>query len=190
MYFLRNGVPVHDQQREEAPLRAEPTWDGVRRAREPIAWALLVLTAIGLLIGLWELLGLHGTEITGPVPDPFAFCAAVIGRQFVALDIVALPVLSVILVAFAGGLTDHARQVVHTAVFIQAVALGLGVVCWLAALGTPLQPGVGFLAYGRELAIAAAALIFTAVVNGSQALQPLTPIEDFGDDDEDDSDSR
>jgi hypothetical protein len=181
---------VHEQQREAAPLRAALPWDGVRRAREPIAWALLVLTAIGLLIGLWELFGLRGTEITGPVPYPFAFRASVIGPQFVALDIVALPVLSVILVAFTGGLTDHARQVVHAAVFMQAVALGLGMVCWLAALGAPLQPGVGFVANGRELAIAAVALIFTAVVNGSQALQPLMPFEDFRDDEEDDSDSR
>ena len=48
--------------------------------------------------------------------------------KFVAGGIFVLPVLAVILVAFAGGLTDRARQVVQAAVSILAVALGLGVV--------------------------------------------------------------
>jgi hypothetical protein len=67
-----------------------------------------------------------------------------VAPQFVAGGIFTLPVLSVILVAFAGGLTVRARQVVQTAISLLAVALGLGVLSWLAALGAHSQPGVWF----------------------------------------------
>jgi type IV secretory pathway TrbD component len=91
-----------------------------------------------------------------------------------------LPVLSVVLVAFAGGLTDRARQVVQTAVSIQAVALGLGVISWLGAFGAHVRPGIWFIAEARFLAIAAVALIFTAVVLRSRALRAPTPqFQDF-----------
>ncbi|HEY8043114.1 MAG TPA: hypothetical protein VIF35_02520 [Streptosporangiaceae bacterium] len=91
--------------------------------------------------------------------------------QFVAGGIFVLPVLSVILVAFAGGLTDRARQVVQTAVSIQAVALGLGVLSWIAALGGHLRPGVWFIFVATDLAALAAALIFAVAVLRSQALR-------------------
>ena len=97
-----------------------------------------------------------------------------------------LPVLAVILVAFAGGLTDRARQVVQAAVAIQAVALGLGVLSWLGALGGHMRPGVWFSFDATDLAAVAAALIFTVAVLRSRALRPLTrQSEDFGEDDED-----
>ncbi|MGO9504695.1 MAG: hypothetical protein ACLPUO_24725 [Streptosporangiaceae bacterium] len=106
--------------------------------------------------------------------------------QFVSLGFVALPVLSVILIAFAGGLTDRARQVVQTAISIQALALGFGVLSWLGALGAHTRPGVWFIADATDLAVAAAALVFTVAVLRSQALRPLTPqFEDFGEDHED-----
>jgi hypothetical protein len=210
---------MSDQLGEDVPSETAQAWDSVRRVCEPIAWTLLVLTAIGVLISAWELFGLPGTPVLGPVPvTTFAIRASVVAPQFVALGIVALPVLSVILVAFTGGLTDRARQVVQTAISILAVALGLGVLSWLGALGartpapvassapvsvpapvaspapvaravpvggSPLRPGIWFIADATELAVAAAALVFTVAVIRSQALRsPTSQLKDFGEADE------
>jgi len=114
----------------------------------------------------------------------FGLRASVVAPQFVAGGIFVLPVLSVILVAFAGGLTDRARQVVQAAVSILAVALGLGVVSWLGALGAHVRQGVWFIFDAADLAAVAAALVFTVAVLRSRALRPLTPqLMDFGEDD-------
>ena len=211
---------MSDQLGQDVPSETAQAWDTVRRVREPIAWTLLVLTAIGVLISAWELLGLPGTPVLIPVPvTTFAIRASAVAPQFVALGIVTLPVLSVILVAFTGGLTDRARQVVRTAISILAVALGLGVLSWLGALGahtpapvasqvqvsgpvpvaspvqvsrpvpvggSPLRPGIWFIADATELAVAAAALVFTVAVFRSQALRsPTSQLKEFGEANED-----
>ena len=187
---------MDDQRREEARSETAQAWDSARRLREPVAWALLVLTAVGLLIGAWQLFGMPGTPpitvpgpapVTGPVPvTTFGLRAAAVAPQFVAGGIFLLPILSVILVAFAGGLTDRARQVVQTAISIQAITLGLGVLSWLAAVGAHVRPGIWFVSYATDLAIVATGLIFTAAVRRSQALRvPLPQFQDFPDDDED-----
>jgi hypothetical protein len=76
--------------------------------------------------------------------------------------------------------------VVQTVVSIQAVALGLGTLSWLGALGATRGPGVWFIFYATDLAVAAAALIFNAAVRRSQALRsPAPQFQDFGEDDED-----
>ncbi len=191
-FEMRLGMD--DQRREEAPSETAEEWDSARRLREPIAWTLLVLTAIGLLISAWQLFGEPGTPpITapGPVPGPvpvttFGLRAAAVAPQFVAGGIFLLPIVSVILVAFTGGLTDHARQVVQTAISIQAVTLGLGLLSWLGAVGAHVRPGIWFFSYATELAIVATGLIFTAAVRRSQALRlPMPQFEDFPEDDED-----
>ena len=198
---------------EDVPSETAGAWDSVRRVREPVAWILLVVAAIAVLVSAWQLFGLPGAGLpaapspvtahaaaapaspvptapgpvavtTGPVAvTTFGSRASVVAPQFVAGAIFALPVLAVILVAFAGGLTDRARQVVQAAVSIQAVALGFGVVSWLGALGAHLRPGVWFIFYAIELAAVAAALVFTVAVLRSQALRPLTPqLKDSGED--------
>jgi hypothetical protein len=183
---------------EEVPETAR-AWDSVRRVREPVAWLLLVVIAVAVLVSAWQLFGLPGGGITAPprpvvvvpgAPPPspvtattFGLRASVVAPNFVAGGIFLLPVLSVILVAFAGGVTDRARQVVLAAVSIQAVALGLGLVSWLGALGAQVRQGVWFIFVGADLAAVAAALIFTVAVLRSRALRPL-PV-DFGGDDED-----
>ena len=184
--------------RQEAPLETAQAWDSARRLREPVAWALLVLTAIGLLISAWLLFGMPGSPpiaapvtTPGPVPAPvpvttFAFRAAAVAPQFVADGIFSLPIVSVILVAFAGGLTDRARQVVQTAITIQAVTLGLGVLSWVGAMSAHVRPGIWFIAEARALAIVAVGLVFTAAVRRSQALRvPMPQFQDFPEDDED-----
>jgi hypothetical protein len=112
--------------------------------------------------------------------------ASVVAPQVVTGGIFLLPVLSVILVAFAGGVTDRARQVVRTAVWIQTVALGLGLLSWLGALGAHVRPGVWFIFYALDLAAVVAALVFTVAVLWSRALEPLTPqLVDGGEEDQD-----
>jgi len=83
---------------------------------------------------------------SAPLPSPvavttFGLRASFVAPNFVAGGVFLLPVLAVILVAFAGGVTDRARQVVQAAVSIQAVALGLGLVSWLGALWRPHAAG-------------------------------------------------
>lgn len=112
------------------------------------------------------------------VPHSVAIHGVPVAQQFDTGGIVTLLVLSVILVAFAGGLTNRARQVVQTAVSVLAVALGLGWISWLGALGAHLRPGVWFIFDALDLAAVAAALIFSVAVLRSQALrrsQALSP---------------
>ena len=170
---------MSDQLGEDVPSETAQAWDSVRRVREPVAWALLVVAAIALLVSAWQLFGLPGNGLPGaPVPaaspvavTSFGFRASAVATQFVAGGIFTLPVLSVILVAFAGGLTDRARQVVQTAISVLVVALGLGVLSWLAALGAHSRPGVWFIFDATDLAAVAAALIFAVAVLRSRALR-------------------
>jgi hypothetical protein len=86
------------------------------------------------------------------------------------LTVIAPPVLSVILVAFSGGPTKHARQVLKTAAAVQAGTLGLGAVSLVAvAAGTSYQPGSPYIFDAAGLAITATALIFTSAVIASRA---------------------
>ena len=193
---------MSDQLGEDVPSETAQAWDSVRRVREPVAWALLVVAAIAVLVSAWQLFGLPGdglpggpvassapvtsgpspAPVTSPSPAPvtgpspvavtsFGWRASAVAPQFVAGGIFTLPVLSVILVAFAGGLTDRARQVVQTAISVLAVALGLGVLSWLAALGAHSRPGVWFIFYATDLAAVATALIFAVAVLRSHALR-------------------
>ena len=202
---------------EEVPPETARAWDSVRRVREPVAWILLVVTAIFVLVSAWQLFGLPGAPVPtpprpvavatsapvttapspvavvpgAPPPSPvaattFGLRATVVAPQFVAGGIFLLPVLSVILAAFAGGVTDRARQVVQAAVSIQAVALGLGLLSWLDALGAHVRQGVWFIFDATDLAAVAAALVFTVAVLRSRTLRPLARQSgDFGEDDED-----
>jgi hypothetical protein len=182
---------MSDQLGEEVPAETAQAWDSARRVREPVAWILLAVTAIWVLVSAWQLFGLPGAPVPVPAsphpvavpvgapvthaPSPvavttFGLRASVVAPQFVAGGIIVLPVLAVILVAFAGGLTDRARQVVQAAVAIQAAALGLGLLSWLGALGGHVRQGVWFIFYATDLVAVAAALIFTVAALRSRAL--------------------
>jgi hypothetical protein len=201
---------MSDQLGAQGLAETAQAWDSVRWAREPLAWALLVITAIWVLVSAWQLFGLPGAPVAAaprpvaavargaPVPvaprpvtvpagapvthapSPAAVTglgvrASAVAPQFAAGAIFVLPVLAVILVAFAGGLTGRARPVVQAAAAVQGAALALGVLSWLGALGGHLRPGVWFIFDATALAAVAAALIFTIVVLRSRALRPLTP---------------
>jgi hypothetical protein len=95
-------------------------------------------------------------------------------------------VLAAVLVAFSGGLTEHARQVLQTAAAVQAVTLLLGVIGLAGAAGSHQRPGTWFILEAAGLAITATALIFTTAVTRSEAVRSLAPrYADLGDDDED-----
>jgi hypothetical protein len=131
-----------------------------------------------------------GGSTGAPVPAPsapvtvtaFGLRASAVAPQFVSGGIFTLPVLAVILVAFAGGLTDRARQVVQAAVSVLAVAAGLGVVSWLGALSSHLRTGAWFIFDATDLVAVGAALIFTVAVLRSQALRGRRPTADPGPD--------
>jgi hypothetical protein len=186
--FSVNGDKMSDQPAADVPSGTARAWDSVRRVREPVAWALLVLAAVIVLVSAGQLFNLPGARIPvvgGPAPSAFALRASAVAPQFVGAFVIALPVLSVILVAFSGGLTEHARQVVHAAAVVLAVALLLGVISVAGAAGSQ-RPGTWFILEVAGLAIAATALIFTTAVTRSEAVRSLAPrYEDVGDDDED-----
>ncbi len=184
-----------------AAAETAEAWGSARRVREPVAWTLLVLTATLLVTTAWQLFALPGAPlIAAPVASPpgqvppapvasFALRASVIAPNFASIGIILLPVLSVILVAFTGGLTGRARQVVQMAISIQAIGLGLGVLSWLGAFGSHTRPGIWFIIIGAELAIAVAALVFTIAVLGSPALyaEPAN-YQDYPEDEDDPED--
>jgi len=183
---------VDDQQRDDASEFA-PAWETVRRIREPIAWALLAITAIIVLVSACQLFNLAGARIPvaqplagpGAVPSLFALRASAVAPQLIDAAVQAMPVLAVVLVTFAGGLTERAHRVVQTAAVVLAVAFVLGLISLAGAGGTHMRPGSWFILEGAGLAITAAALIFTVAVMRSRELRLLALPKSFWDEDDD-----
>jgi hypothetical protein len=162
----------------------------VRRVREPVAWALLVLAAVIVLAIAGQLFNLPGARLPVCVPpigtsglptgpSCFTLRAALVEPQTFSWYVVASPVLSVVLVAFSGGLTNHARQVLKAAAAVQAGTLILGVVSLAGIVGATAvsQTASSYISQAAGLAIAATALIFTVAVIRSQAVRSLAPRE-------------
>lgn len=187
---------MSDQPGEKVPSEAAQAWDTVGRVREPVAWTLLVVTAIAVLVSAWQLFGLPGDRLTiaplplavvsggpgTPIPVPFHFPVASfalrasdVAPSFVSGATLTLPVLAVVLAAFAGGLTNRARQVVQTAAWVLGVTIGLGLISWVGAFGAHQRQGVWFISDALELVAVAAALVFAVAVLRSRALRPVTP---------------
>jgi len=190
-----------------APSGTVQAWDSVRRAREPVAWTLLVIAAIIVIISACQLFRLAGATIPvaptphvvqvragaphpvgssiGPGPtqagsapvavSAFSLRASAAEPQFNGPSVVGPLVLSVVLVAFSGGVTRHARQVVSTAAVVQLVALMLGVISLAGAAASHTRPGTWFLLEVPLLALAATALVFTGAVMWSRDLWPAIP---------------
>jgi hypothetical protein len=107
-----------------------------------------------------------------------------VAPAFVSGTVFTLPVLSVILVAFAGGLTDRARQAVQAAAGILAVSVVLGLISWLGAFGAHQRQGIWFISDAVGLAVVAAGLVFAVAVLRSRALRPVTRLADSVEDSE------
>jgi hypothetical protein len=152
--------------------------DDFGRAREYAAWMLLAAAAVQVALGARTLAGLPGgpgssaAAVFRPATAPaFAFRAESAIPELVAVTVTALPVTAVLLVALAGRAAATARQIVLTAVTIQAVALALGLVAWLGSIGTT---GWFYSAsVAAEIAVAAAGLILTNTVQ--RARVPARP---------------
>jgi uncharacterized membrane protein len=180
---------------EKLPSETAQAWDSVRRIREPVAWALIVLVAIIVLVSACQLFHLAGAQIPGiisPAPaSAFALRASAGAGQLLLAIVIAPPVLAVILVTFCGGLTEHARQVVQTVASVQAAEFVLGVISLAGAAASHRVLSTSFFLAVPELAIAATALVFTGAVLLSRELRSLTPrFQDLGDNDPPDPTSR
>ena len=80
---------MSDQLGEDVPAETAQAWDSVRRVREPVAWILLVVTAIWVLVSAWQLFGLPGA----PVPAAARSVAVPVGAPVpVAAHSTAVPV--------------------------------------------------------------------------------------------------
>ena len=123
----------------------------------------------------------------------FSLRASAVAPQFIQPVVQALPVLAVVLVAFSGGLTERARQVVQTAAVVLAAAFVLGLISLAGAASTQMRPGTWFILEAAGLAITATALIFSGAVMWSRPFRSLAPrFYDLGDDEkslEDDPDN-
>jgi len=187
---------MSDQLDEDMPSESVQAWDAVRRVREPVAWALLALTAIIVLVSACQLFDLAGAKISvvpSPVPvSAFALRASAVAPQFIDAAVQAMPVLAVVLVAFCGGLTERARQVIQTAAVVLAAAFVLGLISLEGAADSHTRPGTWFFLEVPGLAITATALIFTGAVMWSRPFRMLAPqfqgLGDDGQDFEDDPD--
>jgi hypothetical protein len=184
------GPKMSNQLGEMVPPETAQAWDSVRRVREPVAWALLVLTAIIVLVSACQLFDLGGAQVPGIISpasaSAFALRASEVAGQFFLAIVIAPPVIAVVLVTFCGGLTEHARQAVQTAAVVQAVTVGLGVISLAGAAASHMLPGTWFFLAVPELAIAATALVFTGAVLWSRELRSLAPrFQILGDEDED-----
>lgn len=179
------------QRSRNMPSESVPASDILRRAREPLAWTLLILTAITVIVTACQLFHLAGATIPLPVPATATHSAVPVGAtppplaapvstfdlrasaaapQFFGVYVIALPVLAVFLVAFGGGPTKHARQVALTAALVQAVSLVLGVISMAGAASSHTRPGTWFVLVVPLLAVLATALVFTCLLMRSRNL--------------------
>ncbi len=113
-------------------------WDNARRVREPIAWILLIIATVGIALGIWTLAGLPGGPSIGDggVVDRALLAMNYFSEVYVAI----LPILAVLLVTFAGGLTKRAGRLITAAAGVQALAVGLGVISLVIESQSGSQP--------------------------------------------------
>lgn len=139
--------------------------EAFRRAREFLAWTLLAAAAIQVFMGAWALSGLpggpapyHSGSIFAPtVSPPFWFRGQSAIGFLVPVSVTALPVAAVLPIAL-------------TAVTIQAVALALGLVAWIAAVGHTIHWSL--ISTAVDLVVAVAALLLTNAVQRSRTSPP------------------
>lgn len=103
----------------------------LRRVCEPVARVLLIIAAAGMVNGLAALTGLpvgpaSGAGNAGPGPH----------RRWPrsAIYVTVLPVLAVLLVALASGMSRRAGYLALAAAAVQAIAAGLGVISLLISV--------------------------------------------------------
>jgi hypothetical protein len=142
-----------------------------RRAREYAAWILVAAAAVQVFLGAWAFSGLPGGPVAvfrsgslfGPASwPPLWWRAEASFPELVAFTVTALPVAGVLLVALVGRPPAAAHRITQIAVIVQAVALALGLVAWVAVLG---KTGRWLpVSWAVDIAVAVAGLILTNAV--------------------------
>jgi hypothetical protein len=151
-----------------------------QRVREPVALLLLAAMALSVIVGLWTLLSAQSqlfdrlvTSLPGGGLN-FGDRALDAFGYFGAIYITALPVAAVVLATLTGSKVSRAREITLGAAVLQAAALILSVICWLAAFGSDLSTSgktQSFIGGLVSLIVAAAALMFTLAVLRAAELQ-------------------
>jgi hypothetical protein len=145
-----------------------------RRARDFAAWTLLAAAAVQVFIGAWALSGLpggpfpyHSGSIFAPTTSaPFWFRGETAISYLVGVSVTVLPVAAALLAALAGRPSAALNPITLTAVTIQAVALALGLVAWIATLGNFTRWSL--ISTATDLVVALAALLLTNAVQRSR----------------------
>jgi hypothetical protein len=141
---------------------------------------LLAAMALSVIVGLWILLSAQSQlfdRLITSVPGRglnFGDRALEAFGYFGAIYITALPVAAVVLATLTGGKVRRAREITLGAAVLQAAALILSVICWLAAFGSDLSTSgktQSFIAGLVSLIVAAAGLMFTLTVLRAAELQ-------------------
>jgi hypothetical protein len=151
-----------------------------QRVREPVALLLLAAMALSVIVGLWILLSAQSqlfdrlvTSLPGGGLN-FGDRALEAFGYFGAIYITALPMAAVVLATLTGGKVRRAREITLGAAVLQAAALILSVICWLAAFGSDLSTSgktQTFIAGLVGLIVAVAGLMFTLAVLRAAELQ-------------------
>ena len=144
-----------------------------QRVREPAALLLLAAMALSVIVGLWILLSAQ-SQLFDRLVTSFPGGGLNFGDRsleafgyFGAVYITALPVTAVVLATLTGQKVSRAREITLGAAVLQAAALILSVICWLAAFGSDLSTSgktQNFIASLVSLIVAAAGLMFTLTV--------------------------
>jgi hypothetical protein len=163
-------------------------WDNARRVREPIAWILLIIATVGIAMGLWTLAGLPGGPYSGD--NAILGSRALLAENYFSNVYPALlPIIAVLLVTFAGGLTRRAGQLITAAAGVQALAVGLAVISLVMAaqggsqpVGPPAPAGETvttqisawtYVGAGSGIALVAAGLILSLAILRSPAVRAV-----------------
>ena len=157
--------------------------DETRRVRQPAAWLLLAGVTISVFVGLMALLSdgfaaaanagtlSVGGSVAGLTLADRAFVAS---HALTSVPLTAMAVVAVALATHVGEKVRHARKITLVAVILQGIALLLGVLTWLTALGFPAS-GSAKLAFFLEgtvgIMVAAAGLFFSVATLRSGELQ-------------------
>jgi hypothetical protein len=144
-----------------------------QRVREPAAWLLLAAMALSVIVGVWTLLSAQ-SQLFDRLVTSFPGGGLNFGDRgleafghFGAIYVTALPVAAVVLATLTGAKVNRAREITLGAALLQAAALVLAVICWLAAFGSDLSASgktQSFVAGLVSLIVAAAGLMFTLAV--------------------------
>ncbi len=151
-----------------------------QRVRQPAALLLLAAMALSVVVGVWTLLSAQATLVDRIITSQpgailnFGDRGVQAFGYFGAIYVTALPAVAVALATLTGPKVSRARQVTLAAAVLQAAALVLSVICWLAAFGSDLTTAGKVQNFFTDLVfivVAVAGLMFTLAVLRAAEMQ-------------------